>query len=325
MNNKFILFILLGILATHVIVLFYSDLSTSYYLLYLDVIILMFFIKLLFDKYHRDIFLQKVNKEIQDGLISGNIQNIFYFGKDKEFKSFIDNLNDAIEYLNNKTNNTKLFNSNIAHEIKAPLTLLKAELEYALLYKNNNLDEQIVVMLEKLKNLEDIVDQMLLISNDRVKEINNNMQRVFLSEILLNVLEQKQEVLQLKNIDIVDTIECIGGLHANKLLLQYALSNILDNAIKYSSQNSKIFVRMKQTKSYAYILIKDNGIGINKHELPLIFHPYYRGVEQESIIKGHGLGLSLATWILNLHSAKITIKSKPNKGTLVIIRFNIAS
>ena len=104
-------------------------------------------------------------------------------------------------------------------------------------------------------------------------------------------------------------------LTANPHLLKIAISNILNNACKYSGEES---VEMRLMGSV--LEIKDTGIGIPVEELERVYQPFYRASNTREF-SGHGIGLSLSLRILTTYGAKVTIDSELNKGTNVIIDF----
>lgn len=260
---------------------------------------------------------------LDENITLGTIKSISLLkGSDTYLNEFISSFNKSIYYQNNTIKNIKSFNSNIAHELKSPLTLLQMQLEMALLYKDVNIDKSIKGILEKLHNLDDIIEQMLLISNDRLTNITQDMRALSLSKTLLNVLEEKKYFADNKSINLYEEIEPVVPIHGNPLLLKYAIANLLDNAIKYTLEDGSIKVYLRTKREKYYIIIKDNGIGINRRELALIFHPYYRG-NNDKIIEGYGLGLTLSTWIFNLHGATVKMRSQKNRGTLVLVKFTL--
>ena len=102
---------------------------------------------------------------------------------------------------------------------------------------------------------------------------------------------------------------------------------ILDNAIKYSPKKTAIKIYGKKTNNQIMIEIKDQGIGIEKKDLPFIFDRFFRAEQSRSKEKvtGYGLGLSIAKKIIGQHKGSLIVESKLEKGTTVIIRLPISA
>lgn len=117
----------------------------------------------------------------------------------------------------------------------------------------------------------------------------------------------------------VDIDETPAILHDRKWTAE-ALSNVLDNAIKYSEEQSTIFLRVKQLTTNVLIEIEDSGMGIEKQELHQIFKRFYRGKKaEEKVSDGVGVGLYLTRMILEQQSGTIMAKRKNGGGSIFLI------
>lgn len=312
-------------LILNLFLLFNPKLLISYNMSYIifNIVIILFFIfiktKIIELKEYINISVINIHQE----LLLGKIKPIKAPLNLKVIREFIVAINKIISYLSKKNKTAQEFNSNVSHELKAPITELKTDLEYFLYYTplDNDIREKFKGFIKKIENLETITSQMLFVSNNNIDNLNYAMQRVFLNDIVYESIEDKRNLLEQKKISLQIDINQAISLHGHKELLKHAISNILDNAIKYSTTNQKISIYLKNKRNYIYLIVKDNGLGIKKKDIKLIFHPYYRGENISSNIDGYGLGLSLSSWIFELHSAKIRIISRYKNGTMVIIKF----
>ncbi len=255
----------------------------------------------------------------------GSIHPMKYPKKTDDLKEFIAVLNQIIKYLNKKIKSAQKFNANVSHELKTPLTALKTDLEYFLFYKSldNEISERIRHFIEKIDDLESITSQLLFASNNNVEILNSAMQRVLINDIVYEVLDEKADIIKKKELQITTHIYQAVSLHAHKELLKQAIANIIDNAVKYSYEKQQICIFLKERKNAIYLIVKDNGMGISKKDMKFIFHPYYRGSDVKSDTVGYGLGLSIASWIFELHNAKIKIHSIANKETTLLVKFEL--
>jgi signal transduction histidine kinase len=139
---------------------------------------------------------------------------------------------------------------------------------------------------------------------------------VDLEDIILALFEKYTKKISI-DLNIEDEEYIIKG---DKTLLKIAISNLIENSIKYGA--TKLIITLKKEKNKIILSIKDNGIGIPKDKLPFIFDEFYRVDESRNKkVKGFGLGLSIVKSIINLHNGKIKLLSEENKGVEAIIDF----
>jgi signal transduction histidine kinase len=112
----------------------------------------------------------------------------------------------------------------------------------------------------------------------------------------------------------------------DKEALSRALFNLLDNAVKYSSENPRIVLRVRNDANHILLEVEDNGIGISRSEQQRIFEKFYRSEQaMEGDVKGSGIGLTLVDHIVKAHGGDIILQSEPGKGTKVTIRLPLRS
>ena len=223
---------------------------------------------------------------------------------------FIDTVVAQIEISFKKLKN---FNSNVSHELKTPLAIMKSEIEVALMDKNKNCDKTLRSLLQEINYLNDITEKLLFLTKN---DLNNlNLKEIDLEDIIFELFEKYSNKIHI-SLHIDENDEYI--IKGDKTLLKMALSNLIENSIKYKAL--KIDITLKKTKNKIILSIKDNGIGIPKEKLPFIFDEFYRVDESHNKdIKGFGLGLSIVKNIIKAHRAKIKVKSE--RGVEFIIEF----
>lgn len=214
------------------------------------------------------------------------------------------------------------FLSDASHELRTPLTILRAEIEVALKKKRSTQDYQKVLQSNKedIDDLIGLVENLLFISRAQAKQNVPILEKVDITDILTERMASFHKEAKQKKLEFVfkppETSFVING---NPHLLKRLFSNLLDNAIKYTSQGS-IIVAVKRTKTEATITITDTGIGIPKEHQEKIFDRFYRADESRSE-HGYGLGLSIAKQIMQVHQGTIAVKSDEKKGTSMIVSF----
>ena len=110
-------------------------------------------------------------------------------------------------------------------------------------------------------------------------------------------------------------------INQNPMMMHQALSNLLNNSIKYSEDKGKIYIIVDENENYTTIEVKDEGIGINQKHFDRLFERFYRVDESRSRdIGGTGLGLAIVKHIILLHNGTIDVQSKEGVGTTFLIK-----
>jgi signal transduction histidine kinase len=242
-------------------------------------------------------------------------------GRD-EIATLGSNFNTMLQRLSDSFDLQKSFVSNASHELRTPLASIISQLQVTL-SKERHKDEYAAVLssvLEDAVNLSDLTNGLLQLAQSDLNEQRFSFYEVRMDEMLLemgNLIKLKQNGkvdIQFENLPETDTeFTCQG----NETLLKILFLNLVDNACKFSSDNTAR-VCIDFPAGYIQIQIKDNGIGIAPEELDKIFEPFYRGQNAHQT-RGHGLGLSICKKIVQLHKGFITVSSTLNKGTVFTV------
>ena len=202
----------------------------------------------------------------------------------------------------------KAFISNASHELNNPLTAIQGECEISLLKERTPAEYQSALkrIASENKRIIQLMKHLLFLSHGDKEILKNATETIMLADFLMQFVGNRIKFT-------TDTFAFC--LTANPHLLRIAISNILNNACKYSGEES---VEMRLMGSV--LEIKDTGIGIPVEELERVYQPFYRASNTREF-SGHGIGLSLSLRILTTYGAKVTIDSELNKGTNVIIDF----
>jgi two-component system, OmpR family, phosphate regulon sensor histidine kinase PhoR len=222
------------------------------------------------------------------------------------------------------------FVANVSHEIKTPLTAIKGFVETLLSGAKDrpeDADRFITIIKKHANRLEAIVHDLLQLS--KIEKENEAKQIRFAKKSIRNVLKSSiqicREKADSKKIDIEVSCEESTTATINAALLEQALINLIDNAIKYSGQNCKIGITTQKTPQELLIRIQDNGIGIAKKHLPRLFERFYRVDKARSREQGGtGLGLAIVKHIVKAHSGHITVISEQGKGSTFTIHLPLA-
>lgn len=217
----------------------------------------------------------------------------------------------------------KDFISNASHELRTPLTAITGQLDVLLMKKRSTDDyrDATIAVLEDIKNLNKLIDRLLLMAHASSESAKTGFREVRIDEILWQSRDElmKYENGYTVNISLDETISDMENMMVlgDDQLLRSAVTNIMENGCKYSPYKS-VDVDLSFSDNRLSIKFKDRGTGIADADLQRIFEPFYRGTMTGSI-KGHGIGLSLAKKIIEIHQGQISVFSQPGIGTEITI------
>jgi two-component system phosphate regulon sensor histidine kinase PhoR len=215
------------------------------------------------------------------------------------------------------------FVANVSHELKTPVTSIKGFIETLMDGAINNPQDAhrfLEIISRQTNRLNSIIDDLLTLS--RIEQQNEHteveMEAVLLKPILTAAAGLCEIKAAEKNISI--QIECDETLKAalNASLIEQAIVNLVDNAIKYSNPGGKVRIEtvLKEKESEVLVKVHDNGCGIAKEHLPRLFERFYRVDKARSrTLGGTGLGLAIVKHIVHLHHGTVTVDSTVEKGS----------
>lgn len=216
--------------------------------------------------------------------------------------------------------------ANISHDLKTPLTAIKGYIDGindGVADTPEKLGRYLDTIRRKAEVIDDLVSNLSTFAKLEVSGLEFNMTGGDLRDLLLDVLDGFRLDLERSGIEL-ETEFCAEPLvvDIDGEKLRRALANLIDNAIKYrSGADSKITVRAFAGEGGAYVVISDNGVGIEPRELPKVFDSFYRAdSSRSSRVKGNGLGLGIARQIVERHGGRLWLRSEGiGKGTSATI------
>ena len=216
------------------------------------------------------------------------------------------------------SNLKKDFISYASHELKSPLTLIKgnAELLKHGMVKDEEYKKVVSNISKQTDLMSNIIEDMLMLSRlENFKESQDV--EMNLKEKINEILELMRPLIIKKNISIITNCENIK-YNADPMDIMKLLKNIIENAVIYSKNNSKIEINLLRTNKMIIFIVKDNGIGIPLEHQERIFERFYR-INSNNKKEGTGLGLAIVKHVVQKYKGKYIIKSKPNYGTTLQI------
>ncbi len=252
----------------------------------------------------------------------GKLKTNFDSGSDiKELIDLTDALNDMKEELSKTEELQKDLMANVSHDLKTPLTMIKA---YAELILDINIDDKekcksnLNIIIEEVNRLNDLVNDILALT-----KVENDLDKLDISSF--DLIKLIKRIVKQHNIYVIKDGYSIKFIHnnidklminADKKKIEQVIYNLLNNALNYTGDDKKVIIKVVEDEKDYTIMVIDSGKGIDKKEIDHIFDRYYRSKKNHKrYVYGTGLGLSIVKNILLLHNYEYGVKSTKNKGT----------
>ena len=239
--------------------------------------------------------------------------------------------NSMMDRLESSFIQMRQFSSDASHELRTPLTVLKGQGELALGKERKPEEYQEVISsnLEEVQYMSKVLEDLFLLSKSDENQITLDDESVDLKLLVEEVCKHAEIIGSEKNIKIgIAYLEKVY-VYGDPIRLRQMIWNVIVNGIKYTHPGGEVKISVEGKRDTALITVQDNGIGISKEDLPLIFNRFYRVDKARSRQEGGtGLGLSICKFIADAHKGTIHIESKLGEGTkfkISLPRFKISS
>ncbi len=242
-----------------------------------------------------------------------------------EITELVNTFNDLLDRLETAFGAQRNFISNASHELATPLTAIIGEADVALRKERSieTYQASIKNMLQQAERLNDITKSLFFLAQTGYEGRKIALEKIRTDELLweikdiINGLNPANQVYIDLSLAPDDPKKL--KIKGNRQLLVLALSNIVNNACKYS-YNKPVTVSIGASDNQVMIVVKDNGIGIPESDMAHIYDPFFRASNTQ-LFEGYGIGLPLSRNIINLHQGTLIVTSVVNKGTTVQISF----
>lgn len=268
---------------------------------------------------HRIDGINRTSRAIMAGHLA---QRISLTGSGDEFDELAENLNRMLDQIEHLMDATRLVTDSIAHDLRSPLNRLRSRLELAQL-SERPVEEYRSVMEQSLAEVDRLLDTfnaLLGIAHAEAGGRRNDWERVDLSAIVRDIAELYQPLAEDRNHTFSSRIQGDLSLYGSRQLLAQALSNLLDNAIKYTPPGGLIEITAARYNSKLEINVADNGPGIPEALRQQALERFVR-LDTSRSTPGSGLGLSLVRAVAQLHHAELELTDN-HPGLKVIMRFS---
>ncbi len=218
------------------------------------------------------------------------------------------------------------FVANVSHELRTPLTSIKGFVETLLDEEQNDDDRRkfLNIIQKHVDRLNSILEDLLTLATLEKEEKDEDLvfSEANAEAVINNVKEICSSKAGEKKIAVTSVIEINRAIRCSQPLIEQALLNLVDNAIKYSPEGSEVVIKCFEENANVKFSVTDRGQGIDKIYLDKIFERFYRIDKSRSRKEGGtGLGLSIVKHIMNLHRGKASVESETGKGSTFTISF----
>jgi signal transduction histidine kinase len=259
------------------------------------------------------------------GRITASIENVtegyesewLHVGTFSETGQLSDAFNKMLGRLKQLNDSREEFVSNVSHELKTPLTSVKVLADSLLAQENVPIELYQEFMGDIAKEIDrenDIISDLLtLVKMDKTVQ-GLNIRQININELLETILKRLKPIADKKKIEVV--LESFRPVSAeiDEMKLTLAISNLVENAIKYNRPSGSVTVSIHSAES-AVLEVTDTGIGISPENQEKIFDPFYRVDKSRSrAMGGAGLGLALVSEIARQHNGQVKVTQSSEKG-----------
>jgi heavy metal sensor kinase len=265
----------------------------------------------------------KTAKRISHGALD---QRVPVNQRDDEINELARTFNGMLDRIQSLVKNIKEISDNIAHDLRSPVTRIRGLAEVTLTTQGpvNDFEIMAASTIEECDRLLDMINTMLVISRTEAGVEKGEFCLIDMDKLLEQACELFLPWAEDKGINL--TFNRVGSfqIRGDLPMVQRMISNLLDNAIKYTPSGGTVHIRAHaDTESWGVIEVSDTGTGIAEEDLGLVFERFYRG-DQSRSLPGTGLGLSLARAVALSHGGTISVNSVPGEGSTFVVRLPLA-
>lgn len=240
-----------------------------------------------------------------------------------ELQRLSDTLNEMLGRIEHAFIRVTQFTADASHELRTPISLIRTEAEIALRRSRGDAEyrEALRHILLEAERTSGLVEELLSLARADSGRETLQITSVDLPAIVRDVSEQWRELMAARNLRFTPEITGVEvNILGDRTALQRLLTVLLDNAAKYTPAPGTVELRLETTGSSAVIRVRDSGIGIALEDQPKIFERFYRVDKSRSReLRGAGIGLAIAQWIVQQHQGSISVQSSPGKGSTFLV------
>ncbi len=266
----------------------------------------------------------KMNASAQN-LAFGKYDTVFEGNGYREIYELSQTLNFAESELAKADKLQKELISNVSHDLRTPLTMIKGYGEVMRDIPGENTAENIQVIIDETERLTSLVNDMLDVSKFQAGTRMPDIQLFSLTQAVNDTMKRYEKLTEQDGYDIQFSFDSDVCVYADSVMILQVVYNLINNAINYTGEDKKVRVKQTVNGNWVRISVTDTGSGISKEDIPLIWDRYYKvdKVHKRATI-GTGLGLSITREILELHNSQFGVISTLGVGSTFWFELKIA-
>lgn len=267
-------------------------------------------------------------KEVVQSFEQGKVDRRIEVSSDDEigqlaasFNDMADTVVESIEDLKRTDQLRRELIANVSHDLRSPLATIQGYIE-TIIMKEDSLSEAerrkyMEIALKHTRSLNALVGELFELSKLDAHQVEPKFEAISVADLVHDLVMQFNPVADKAGINLeIEMPERIGMVKADIALVERAISNLIDNAIRYTPEGGKVRIVTTETDDAVAVEIEDTGVGIPADDLPHIFERFYRVEKSRSKDPGRGgLGLAIAKKIFDLHGSTLDVRSILNQGT----------
>jgi heavy metal sensor kinase len=235
-------------------------------------------------------------------------------------------LNRMLDRLDNSFHEMQRFTADASHELRTPISVIRAETEVALAKPLSEPEKQELLgsVLEECQRLTWITDQLLTLCREDAGICEIPREPVDLGRLAREVSETMRPLAEGKRQALTAETNSTAVIQGDPIRLRHVIYNLLDNAIKYTPSHGTVKLSITAENHHVRLIVEDSGIGIPPDHLPHVFERFYRVDKSRSRAEGGtGLGLSIVQSIVQAHGGTVGVVSEPHAGTRCVVEIPV--
>ncbi|MEO7359714.1 MAG: HAMP domain-containing sensor histidine kinase, partial [Gemmatimonadaceae bacterium] len=229
-------------------------------------------------------------------------------------------LNAMIERLETSFGALRRFTADASHELKTPLTVIRADVERSMSPNSTRHEKEIAMeeALQQVTRMADLVDSLLTLARADEGRFDLHREPVQLLDLTREVVETARLLGEMGGVTIDVPILEFAEIQGDPTRLRQLFLNLVTNAIKYTKSGGRVEITLARAEDQVLFAVRDTGIGIAAADLPYIFERFWRADRARSRASergGNGLGLAICQWIAHAHGGSLTVESRLGRGS----------